>query len=137
MENFGEKLKELRLEKGLTQKELARELGNAQSAIYYWETNKQEPTLSALKKLCKFFDVFRRLFYRIRRLKQPRTKLCCGCFNSFISRYFLCFYQCIYQVATFLFLPIPASLDFTVLGCFSSSSILPSNSRSLQGSNVT
>ena len=38
MENFGEKLKELRLEKGLTQKELARELGNAQSAIYYWET---------------------------------------------------------------------------------------------------
>lgn len=29
MENFGEKLKELRLEKGLTQKELARELGNA------------------------------------------------------------------------------------------------------------
>ena len=55
MENFGEKLKELRLEKGLTQKELARELGNAQSAIYYWETNKQEPTLSALKKLCKFF----------------------------------------------------------------------------------
>lgn len=57
MENFGEKLKELRLEKGLTQKELAMELGNAQSAIYYWETNRQEPTISALKKLCTFFDV--------------------------------------------------------------------------------
>ncbi len=57
MENFGEKLKELRIEKGLTQKELATELGNAQSAIFYWETNKQEPTISALKKLCKFFEV--------------------------------------------------------------------------------
>lgn len=57
MENFGEKLKELRLEKGLTQKELAKELGNAQSAIFYWETNRQEPTISALKKLCKFFEV--------------------------------------------------------------------------------
>ena len=57
MENFGEKLKELRLEKGLTQKQLAQEIGNAQSAIVYWETNKQEPTISALKKLCKYFEV--------------------------------------------------------------------------------
>lgn len=57
MENFGERLKELRLEKGLTQKQLANEIGNAQSAIVYWETNKQEPTISALKKLCKYFGV--------------------------------------------------------------------------------
>lgn len=57
MENFGERLRELRLEKGLTQKQLAIEIGNAQSAIVYWEANKQEPTISALKKLCKFFDV--------------------------------------------------------------------------------
>ena len=57
MDSFGEKLKELRIEKGLTQKELAQELGNAQSAIFYWETDKQEPTISALKKICKFFDV--------------------------------------------------------------------------------
>ncbi len=57
MDNFGEKLKELRQEKGLTQKQLANLIGNAQSAIVYWESNKQEPTISALKKLCKFFDV--------------------------------------------------------------------------------
>lgn len=47
----------MRLEKGLTQKQLANEIGNAQSAIVYWETNKQEPTISALKKLCKYFGV--------------------------------------------------------------------------------
>ena len=57
MENFGERLKELRLEKGLTQKQLANEIGNTQSAIVYWESNKQEPTISTLKKLCRFFNV--------------------------------------------------------------------------------
>ena len=55
--NFGEKLKELRIEKGLTQKQLAEQIDSAQSAIYYWESNKQEPTISALKKLCLFFNV--------------------------------------------------------------------------------
>lgn len=57
MDTFGEKLKELRIEKGLTQFQLAREIGNSQSAVIYWETNKQEPSISALKKLCQFFDV--------------------------------------------------------------------------------
>lgn len=57
MKEFGEKLKELRKEKGLTQKQLAEQLGNAQSAIYYWETNQQEPNISALKKICQFFNV--------------------------------------------------------------------------------
>ena len=57
MDSFGEKLKELRKEKNLTQKQLAEALNNAQSAIFYWETNKQEPTISALKKICLFFDV--------------------------------------------------------------------------------
>ena len=57
MENFGERLKELRLEKGLTQKQVANEIGNTQSAIVYWESNKQEPTISTLKKLCRFFNV--------------------------------------------------------------------------------
>lgn len=57
MKQFGEKIKELRLERNLTQKQLANILDNAQSAIVYWESNKQEPTISALKKLCLFFDV--------------------------------------------------------------------------------
>lgn len=57
MEGFGEKLKELRIEKGLTQKQLACEIDCAQSAVFYWENNRQEPTVSALKKLCKYFNV--------------------------------------------------------------------------------
>ena len=57
MKEFGEKLKELRIEKGLTQKQLAEQIGSVQSSIFYWETNQSEPTISALKKLCQFFNV--------------------------------------------------------------------------------
>ncbi len=57
MIDFGEKIKELRLSKNLTQKQLAEKIGQAQSTIFYWEQDKQEPTISALKKLCEFFEV--------------------------------------------------------------------------------
>ena len=57
MEGFGERLKELRLERRLTQKELSELIGCAQSAIFYWENNNREPSVSFLKKLCLFFDV--------------------------------------------------------------------------------
>lgn len=57
MKTFGEKLKELRKEKALTQKQLAALLKCSQSAIVYWENNKQEPTISALRKICLFFEV--------------------------------------------------------------------------------
>ena len=57
MIDFGEKLKELRIEQGLTQKQLAEQIGSAQSAIYYWESNKQEPTKKKKKKLCQYFNV--------------------------------------------------------------------------------
>lgn len=45
------------MERGLTQKQLAEIIGSAQSAVYYWESNKQEPSISSLKKLCEFFEV--------------------------------------------------------------------------------
>ena len=57
MENFGEKIKTLRSEKGYTQKELAQKIGQAQSTVVYWEQNKQEPNISSLKKLCLLFSV--------------------------------------------------------------------------------
>lgn len=57
MDGFGEKLRELRKEKGFTQKRLAQEIGQAQSTVFYWEQNLQEPSISALKKICAVFDV--------------------------------------------------------------------------------
>lgn len=50
-------MKELRIQEGLTQKELAEKIGSAQSAVHYWETDRQEPSISALKNLCVLFEV--------------------------------------------------------------------------------
>lgn len=58
MENsFGNLLKELRLEKGLSQKKAAEILGYAQSTYCDWENGKIEPTLSAIKQICILFGV--------------------------------------------------------------------------------
>ncbi len=54
---FNEKLKELRKEKGLTQKKLALMLDCDQSMITRWEKGECEPTESAIRRTAIFFDV--------------------------------------------------------------------------------
>ena len=57
MENFAQKLKTLRLEKGLTQAEVSKELGLTRNAFSNYEMGIREPSLDTLKKICKFFDI--------------------------------------------------------------------------------
>ncbi len=57
MNYFAERLKELRQEKGITQKALAESLGYNQSMISFWENGVNEPTESAIRKVAIFFDV--------------------------------------------------------------------------------
>ncbi|HIX50236.1 MAG TPA: helix-turn-helix domain-containing protein [Candidatus Borkfalkia faecavium] len=57
MNEFGERLKELRKERGLGQIALAQKLGVGKSIISLWETGACEPTLSNLIKIAKFFGV--------------------------------------------------------------------------------
>jgi len=52
---FGDRLKELREEKNLSQMELAKATGISQSAIARWELNKTEPTVSDLIILSEYF----------------------------------------------------------------------------------
>ncbi len=54
---FCEKLKELRLEKGIGQVELAKELNVSKGIISLWENGLREPKLSNLVALAKFFGV--------------------------------------------------------------------------------
>ena len=53
----GERLKELRTEKGIGQNKLASDLSLSNASISFWETGKQEPSASALLKLAQYFGV--------------------------------------------------------------------------------
>lgn len=53
---IGEKIKELRLEKGLSQLQLAKAINVSQKAIDYWERNVNEPKSSYIIALVKFFN---------------------------------------------------------------------------------
>lgn len=54
---FGDKLKELRISKNLSQDELGEILGVRKSSISNWETNKATPTYEILTKLAEYFNV--------------------------------------------------------------------------------
>lgn len=57
MEKFAERLRELRIEKGLSQNELAKELGLSHAAISRWESDLRQPAASAIIMLAKYFGV--------------------------------------------------------------------------------
>ena len=51
------RIRELRKQKKMTQKELAAHLEIADSTLSYWEMGKYEPDHESLKRLSKFFNV--------------------------------------------------------------------------------
>lgn len=54
---FGEKLKELRVGKGMTQKELADAIDDVQSQIRRWEAGERSPTFGTVHRLCQALGV--------------------------------------------------------------------------------
>ena len=54
---IGIKIKELRIEKGLSQRELGEKLGFSNQTISFWESGKREPSLDYVKQLADFFKV--------------------------------------------------------------------------------
>ena len=57
MDSLGEKLKELREEKELSQMKLSKLIGITQAAIARYELNITEPKASDIKKFCLFFGI--------------------------------------------------------------------------------
>lgn len=54
---IGRRLRELRHEQGLSQKELGEKLGLSASAIGMYEQDRREPDNEILGKMCRFFDI--------------------------------------------------------------------------------
>lgn len=57
MQYFGKKLKALRLEKQLTQEQLAQKLDLVKGTVSAYEQDKMYPSVEVLIKLCRIFDV--------------------------------------------------------------------------------
>ncbi|MBQ8320588.1 MAG: helix-turn-helix transcriptional regulator [Clostridia bacterium] len=57
MIKISQRIKDLRLEKNLTQTELANATGLSQNAIAQWENEKRTPNINAVVALAKFFEV--------------------------------------------------------------------------------
>ncbi len=57
MSTFGNRLRELRQSKKMTQKDLAARFGLSESAIGMYERDEREPSLDLLKAFAKLFDV--------------------------------------------------------------------------------
>jgi len=58
---MGERIKQLRKEKGMTQTDLARELNVTKGTVSTWETNSRTPGFETLDAMCDLFQ--RRLDY--------------------------------------------------------------------------
>ncbi len=54
---FGKKLKELRIEKGLSQRKFGEILFVCNQTVSFWETGSREPDLDTLLEIARFFDV--------------------------------------------------------------------------------
>lgn len=54
---YSNKLKQLRTEKGLTQRELADKIGLGKSAVGMYESGKRTPEFETLEAICDFFNV--------------------------------------------------------------------------------
>ena len=57
MSIFSQRLKELRLEKGLTKKELAEALKTNNSSVCDWECGRTEPSIEMILSICRLFEV--------------------------------------------------------------------------------
>lgn len=62
--DFGKTIKELRLNAGIGQKELARKLELTNAALWKAENGKSMPKFSTIKKVCIFFHIPIAYFYQ-------------------------------------------------------------------------
>ena len=55
--DFGKQIKQMRLERKLTQEQLANQLGVSRQAVSNWENNKNLPDLELIIAISKLFSV--------------------------------------------------------------------------------
>ena len=75
-QKIGRFLKELRLEKQMTQEQLAEQIGVSRRTVSRWETGNNLPDLSVIVELAEFYDVdLNEIFHGERRIEVMDTEL--------------------------------------------------------------
>lgn len=54
---FKDRLKEIRTQRGITQRELGRAIGVSHASVAMYETGKRTPEVETLEAICDFFNV--------------------------------------------------------------------------------
>lgn len=67
MKTLGNKIKEARLQKGLTQKQLALQLSIKNTTLNNWEQDRNKPDITYIEMLCRLLDVPPGYFFEIHR----------------------------------------------------------------------
>lgn len=80
MSKFGQRLKELREEKGLLNKELAKEINVEPATITNWEKGNRTPKEDLLIKIADYFDCS--LDYLLGRTDNKASKIITSSFNN-------------------------------------------------------
>ena len=75
LQMIGERLKKLRQEHKLLQKELAKELNLTQQTISSYESNKREPDSETLQKIAQYFNVSVDYLLGISKERTPADKI--------------------------------------------------------------
>lgn len=57
MQNYGQKIAQLRREHNLTQAELGEKLNVSAQAVSKWENSQSEPDLDTVRKICELFEI--------------------------------------------------------------------------------
>ena len=63
---FGDRLREARISKGMTQEQLAREIGVAKSTITGYEKGNREPYLFKIKRIIEALDIDEEYLFAIK-----------------------------------------------------------------------
>lgn len=71
METVGERIRHIRKDKGMTQKEFAEKIGISRSTLAGYETNQIEPSLNVIFKMAIKFDVPASYFLRTMNIGFP------------------------------------------------------------------
>ena len=54
---FSDNIRNIRLQRGMTQRDVADGLGTSQSAIAMWETGSREPDFKTIQRIANYFNV--------------------------------------------------------------------------------